>query len=129
MNDEAAIREILANWGRAFETLDTQLAVQDYAMDADWISAYGVVARGLDQIRKYLSKLFSPPGGAGTRRIAETATIRFVRPDSRSFPRSQNRRASRARVERCTRTEGLTACARTHQRGRQIVHRQPLNYE
>ena len=59
--DSAAIMQAIANWERAWEVRDPQLAARDYAEDADWTNAFGHRRIGRQQIEAILDTVFNRP--------------------------------------------------------------------
>ena len=79
--DEAAIRQIVANWDRGWKDFDAEAATTDFAVDADWVNAFGKTRTGRDEIRKYLAALFLTPEIRSRHSTPSTVVIRFIRPD------------------------------------------------
>ena len=82
--DISAIRQVLENWDRTFTETNADLSAPDFADDALWINAFGVVRHGRQEIRAFLQSLFARPGGGGFEPARYTVAepwIRFVRPD------------------------------------------------
>ena len=79
--DEAAIRRVLANWDRGWDTFDARLAAMDYADDADWVNAFGRKKKGRAELQTFLTGLFARPDMKAARFTTTAVSIRFVRPD------------------------------------------------
>ncbi len=59
--DSAAIMSAVENWERAWQVLDPELAVRDYAVDADWTNAFGMRRHGRDSIQTLVAEVFELP--------------------------------------------------------------------
>ncbi len=59
--DKAAIEQAVANWDRAWKIKDPALAARDYAEDADWTNAFGMVRKGQTDIEATLTEAFALP--------------------------------------------------------------------
>lgn len=57
--DEEAILETFESWNRGWTEADADLAVQDYAQDADWTNAFGDRFEGRTALRDGLAHIFS----------------------------------------------------------------------
>lgn len=57
--DEEAILETFESWNRGWTEADADLAVQDYAEDADWTNAFGDRFEGRAALREGLAHIFS----------------------------------------------------------------------
>ena len=79
--DEAAIRQIVANWDKGWKDFDAQIATRDYADDADWINAFGVAEKGRAEIQKYLAEIYTRAGIRSRKSLPSTVSIRFIQPD------------------------------------------------
>jgi uncharacterized protein (TIGR02246 family) len=79
--DEKAIKQIVWNWIAGWERCDSQLAIEGFAEDADWMNAFGIKKNGRKELKEFLDWVFSLPN-AKERKNTETITsIRFIRPD------------------------------------------------
>ena len=82
--DREAITQVVANWDRTFAEANADLSAADFAEDALWINAFGVIKHGRQAIRDFLDSVFARPGRGGFEAITVTGSdpwIRFVRPD------------------------------------------------
>ncbi len=79
--DEAAIKQLIANWDQGWKVFDAELATRDYAADADWTNAFGLSKKGRGEIYAFLEKFYTQPGTRSRRSTPSTTTIRFLRPD------------------------------------------------
>ncbi len=57
--DEALILETLESWNQGWAHRNAELAVNDYAADADWTNAFGDRFQSKEELRKGLEFLFS----------------------------------------------------------------------
>jgi len=79
--DEKAIKQIVENWIVGWESCDSQLAIEGFAEDADWMNAFGIKKNGREELKEFLDWVFSLQN-AKERKNSETITlIRFIRPD------------------------------------------------
>jgi uncharacterized protein (TIGR02246 family) len=76
--DEAAIKQVIANWDNGWKGFDATLATQDYATDADWTNAFGESAKGRVGIHQYLANLYTKPGIRSRKSTPSTSSVRFV---------------------------------------------------
>lgn len=76
--DSAAIMKAIANWERAWEMGDPELAARDYAEDADWTNAFGMRRLGRDSIRALLSEVFQLPFVMAGQTEYEYHDLRFL---------------------------------------------------
>jgi uncharacterized protein (TIGR02246 family) len=56
--DSVAVLKILESWNQGWAQTDAGLAVQDYAIDADWTNAFGDRFQGRDALKKGLEFIF-----------------------------------------------------------------------
>lgn len=56
--DSAAVLKTLESWNHGWAQADAGLAVQDYAIDADWTNAFGDRFQGRDALKKGLEFIF-----------------------------------------------------------------------
>ena len=79
--DSAAVLSVLDSWTRGWAESNAELAVQDYAEDADWTNAFGDRFQGRDALLQGLTYIFSldfvMSGDSGTN---EFENITFVSP-------------------------------------------------
>jgi hypothetical protein len=59
--DERAIARVVENWFTAWQRGDAELAVRDYADDADWTNVFGVRCKSRAELRATLTGIFSQP--------------------------------------------------------------------
>ena len=79
--DEAAIKQLIANWDQGWKVFDAELATRDYATDADWTNAFGLSRKGQAEIHKFLADFYTHRGTRSRRSTPSTTTVRFLRPD------------------------------------------------
>jgi uncharacterized protein (TIGR02246 family) len=79
--DEAAIKQIIANWDQGWKVFDATLATRDYAPDADWTNAFGISKKGQPEIHKFLADLYKSPGIRSRQSTPSVTTLKFIRPD------------------------------------------------
>jgi len=58
-NDHTAVLKTFESWNAGWSKGDAELAVQDYAEDADWTNAFGDRFQGRDELEKGLEYIFS----------------------------------------------------------------------
>jgi len=76
-DERAAIAQVVENWNEGWRSKDPALASRDYAVDADWTTAFGMTRHGRDEIEDMMRQVFSLPHVmAGRGEVAEQA-IRF----------------------------------------------------
>ncbi len=79
--DEAAIKQLIANWDQGWKVFDAEIATRDYAADADWTNAFGLSRKGRAAIHEFLEKFYTQPGTRTRKSTRSTTTVRFLRPD------------------------------------------------
>lgn len=80
-DDEQAIREVVESYLTAWRSCNTQLIVEAFTDDADWINSFGVKKKGRQELASFLDWIFSLPN-AKERKDSEIITdIRFIRTD------------------------------------------------
>ena len=79
--DEAAIKQLIANWDQGWKVFDPELTTRGYASDADWTNAFGISRKGQSEIHKFLADLYKNAGIRSRQSTPSTTTIRFIRPD------------------------------------------------
>ena len=76
--DSAAIMSAMANWERAWQVLDPELAARDYTDDADWTNAFGMRRHGRDSIQAVLAQAFALPFVVAGETTYEYHDLRFL---------------------------------------------------
>jgi uncharacterized protein (TIGR02246 family) len=79
-DEEVAIKQVIENWEKGWREVDAQLASQDYAEDADWTNAFGVMKKRRAQIREFLTHIFDIHPIRSMRISPSTVRIRSIRP-------------------------------------------------
>ncbi len=80
--DSAAVLNTLDSWNRGWAEKNADLAVQDYAEDADWTNAFGDRFQGREALRKGLKYIFSLAFVmAGDSGGSEFADVTVLQPD------------------------------------------------
>ena len=80
--DRAAIEKAIHHWNTAWDTKDSALAAQDYAADADWTNAFGMVRKGRAEIQATLAEVFALPFVMAGDSETVDQSIRFLGPDT-----------------------------------------------
>ena len=84
--DSAAVLSVLDSWTRGWAESNAELAVQDYAEDADWTNAFGDRFQGRDALLQGLTYIFSldfvMSGDSGTNEF-ENITYHISKTDDR----------------------------------------------
>ena len=80
--DSAAVLSVLDSWNRGWAESDAELAVQDYAENADWTNAFGDRFQSRDALLEGLTFIFNLDfvlaGDSGTNEFED---ITFLSPD------------------------------------------------
>jgi uncharacterized protein (TIGR02246 family) len=82
--DIAAIRQVVEDWDHTFAEANADVSAPDFADDALWINAFGVIKHGRQEIHAFLGSIFDRPGRGGFEAVHVTGSepwVRFVRPD------------------------------------------------
>ena len=79
---EEAVLATLESWNQGWAQRDAELAVRDYADDADWTNAFGDRFQGKDELQDGLTFIFSLDFVmAGESEESEILDVRFLSPD------------------------------------------------
>lgn len=81
-DDKAAIEQAIANWDKAWKVKDPALASRDYARDADWTNAFGMVRNGREEIEATLKEVFALPFVMAGDSTTADQDIRFLGQDT-----------------------------------------------
>lgn len=80
--DSEAIMKTFESWDRGWAERNAELAVQDYADDADWTNAFGDRFQGKDALLKGLDHIFSLDFVmSGNSDQADFLKVNFLAPD------------------------------------------------
>ncbi|HLG41327.1 MAG TPA: SgcJ/EcaC family oxidoreductase [Chitinophagaceae bacterium] len=79
VNDEQAIREVLAKFEKAFEDRDAKIYAANFTRDAEWENAFGSREKGRENIENRLAGVYQMFQQAN-QKIKEIR-IRFITPD------------------------------------------------
>lgn len=80
--DQAAIQAAIVRWDHAWESKDAVLAARDYAEDADWTNAFGMIRKGRSAIQATLTEVFALPFVMAGSSETVGQEIRFLGPDT-----------------------------------------------
>ena len=78
-SDAAAIVDLLASYDLAWGSEDVEGLIDLYSADAEWTNAYGVVLRGHDALREFLTEMFERFDAAMASTEAENKTYLSTR--------------------------------------------------
>jgi uncharacterized protein (TIGR02246 family) len=81
IEDRRAVETAVENWMNAWARSDPDLAVRDYAEDADWTNVFGVTRTSRAELRAFVADLFSQPHVMAGRDTVVGQHIRFIRRD------------------------------------------------
>lgn len=76
--DKAAIEQAISNWDRAWKIKDPLLASRDYASDADWTNAFGMIRKGQVEIEATLKEVFALPFVMAGESATSGQDVRFL---------------------------------------------------
>lgn len=93
--EERAIERVVENWFTAWQRGDADLAVRDYAEDADWTNVFGVRCRSRAELRATLTDIFSQPSVMAGSDIIVGHEMRFLGPDTAVSRTAIERRGQR----------------------------------
>jgi len=62
-DERAAIAQVVENWNEGWRSKDPALASRDYAVDADWTTAFGMTRHGRDEIEDMMRQVFRSGSG------------------------------------------------------------------
>lgn len=80
-SDQAAVKQVVERWNKAWQTKDPELAAQDYSDDADWTNAFGMRRKGRAEIERFLAEVFSLPFVMAGQSKTVDQFVRLIKPD------------------------------------------------